>query len=286
MKGKIMYVVRIALKAAAILLLLGESSMLQGAAVRVIIENRASVNGTWLTSFWMGFHVGTFDIYDQSAPASTELERMAEDGNAQPLMDSFDMTGAGTTQGLIASNTPPPPFAPSESAEITFLLESTNPANRYFSFISMVIPSNDAFIGNDSPTAHQIFDGSGNFSGAYVAIYGTSMMDAGTEVNDEIPANTAFFGQTVPNTGVDENGVVHTHPGYLPPESGGILDDPFFANADFTQPGYEVARITIIRVDVVVTPGDVSGVNVGGAIYCQQSCRSRTNSLGRWNPPL
>jgi hypothetical protein len=49
-----------------------------------------------------------------------------------------------------------------------------------------------------------------------------------------------------PDTGVDENGVAHFHPGFLPVGSGGILDDPMFANADFTQPGYEVARITIV----------------------------------------
>ncbi|MCP4248268.1 MAG: hypothetical protein GY778_14575, partial [bacterium] len=84
--------------------------------------------------------------------------------------------------------------------------------------------------------------------------------DAGTEVNDEIPAHTAFFGQTEPDTGIDEFGVVHDHPGFLPPGSGGILDDPGFANADFTQSGYEIARIIIIRSDTPVPSGAVSGL--------------------------
>jgi len=69
--------------------------------------------------------------------------------------------------------------------------------------------------------------------------------DAGTEVNDELPMNTAFFGQMTPNTGADENGVATIHPGFNAPGSGGILDDPLFANADFKASGYQIAQITV-----------------------------------------
>ena len=34
------------------------------------------------------------------------------------------------------------------------------------------------------------------------------------EVNDEIPENTAFLAQADPDTGMDQGGVVETHPGF------------------------------------------------------------------------
>jgi len=251
-------------------LTLGLTTNTNAEGIKVIIENRAPANGTWLTPFWVGFHDGTFDYFNNSAAASSELENLAEDGNFDPQMTNFDNSGVGNVQGLIASGEVPP-FEPGETAEMTFIMNGDDPANRYFSFGAMVLPSNDAFVGNDDPAAYQIFDGSGNFLGASFTIYGTDVRDAGTEVNDEIPENTAFFGQMTPNTGVDENGVVHMHPGYMAPGSGGILDDPMFSGADFTQGGYEVARITIIRSDTPVS-GNVSGVwDIAGSPYLLDS---------------
>ena len=102
----------------------------------------------------------------------------------------------------------------------------------------MVIPSNDAFVANLDPMAHAVFDADGNFVGGSFLVLGSSVYDAGTEVNDELPENTAFFGQSAPNTGGDENGTVVMHSGLMPSGSGGILDDPMFASADFTAPSY------------------------------------------------
>jgi hypothetical protein len=91
------------------------------------------------------------------------------------------------------------------------------------------------------------------------------VLDAGTEVNDEIPMNTAFFGQTMPNTGTTQNGVVMIHPGFLPPGSGGILDDPMFANANFKAIGYQVAQITVEAVPEPATFG-LAGAALAAAI--------------------
>lgn len=227
--------------------------------VTVIIENRAPANGTWLTPSWVAFHDGTFDTHTLSVAASAELERLAEDGDTGPMSLLFATGGAGTIQATIAHDGPMPQLAPGESMTMRFTIDGSVSENQYLSYASMVIPSNDAFVANDSPSAHRIFDGSGNFLGAYFTIYGTDVKDAGTEVNDELPQNTAFFGQSSPNTGVDENGVVHMHQGYLSPGGGGILDDPMFAGADFTAPGYEIARIIVVRSDTVVPGGNISG---------------------------
>lgn len=215
--------------------------------VKVTIENLAPQFGTYQTPFWVGFHNGGFDTFDMGVAASMGLERLAEDGTIAPLSDMFNASGMGALDGVIA---PGGPFAPGDIATAMFNLDGSNPNARYFSFASMVIPSNDAFIGNDDATGIEIFDADGNFIGADFFITGAMVWDAGTEVNDELPENTAFFGQMDPNTGVDENGVVHAHPGYLGslgnPGVQSILADPMFAGADFTLPGYPIARITII----------------------------------------
>jgi Ca2+-binding RTX toxin-like protein len=79
-------------------------------------------------------------------------------------------------------------------------------------------------------------------------------------VNDEIPANTAFFGQMAPNTGVSENGVVELAEGFIP--SGPILSSEDFFNADFTAEGFEVARIRVFIEDLTVSLDGSGGQNV------------------------
>jgi MYXO-CTERM domain-containing protein len=215
--------------------------------VEVTIENLAPRYGTYQTPFWVGFHNGGFDVFDAGAAASMEVERFAEDGNFDPLQMLFAGSGMGAADGLVA---PGGPFAPGDFASMMFDVSGNDPKARYFSFASMVIPSNDAFVGNDNAMAYQIFDDDGNFIGADFFIAGSEIYDAGTEVNDEIPDHTAFFGQSMPDSGVDENGVVHMHPGYLgsfgnPGDNQSILADPMFAGADFTLPDYPVARVTV-----------------------------------------
>ncbi|MCI0541364.1 MAG: spondin domain-containing protein [Verrucomicrobiales bacterium] len=210
----------------------------------VTVENLAPPNGTYLTPMWVGFHDGTFDLYDLGAPASMGIERIAEDGNVAPLSAAFAASGLGSVDGVLGGG----PIAPGTSASTILNLDPNSPASRYFSYASMIIPSNDAFIANGNPLSFEIFDGSGAFLGANFIVLGSMVRDAGTEVNDEIPANTAFFGQATPDTGVDENGVVHEHLGFLAVGSGGILDAPDFAAADFTTSGYQVARVTISAV--------------------------------------
>jgi hypothetical protein len=129
-----------------------------GAGLRVIVENRAPENGTWLTPMWIAFHDGTFDTHDLLAPASAELERLAEDGNLDPIGNAFVLSGTGQVDGAVVSPMGIPPLAPGETASIMVVVDETTPSGRYFSYGSMVIPSNDAFIANDEPSAHRIFD--------------------------------------------------------------------------------------------------------------------------------
>lgn len=221
--------------------------------VTVKIENLAPENGTSLTPFWVGFHDGNFDTYDRNSPVSPGLERLAEDGNNSLISNEFINSGAGLVDGSIAGpEGTPGPIDPGESTSVTFTLDRSLASSRFFNYAAMVLPSNDAFIANGNPEALEIFDESGNFLGADFVVRGNQVLDAGTEVNDEAENSTAFFGQTTPNTGIDENGVVTVHPGF---EDGGrILSEPRFANADFTTDGYDVARITVTTNDLPQVP--------------------------------
>lgn len=218
--------------------------------VTITIENLAPTTGVHITPTWFGAHDGTFDLFNVGSPASMEVERLAEDGNVMPLRTAFAAANPGFVDEVAFGPTIPP-IGPGESSSVVLSLDETSPLNRFLSYGAMIVPSNDAFIGNDNPTAHQIFTPSGQFIPQSFIVLGTDIWDAGTEVNDEIPANTAFFGQSTPNTGVDENGVVHQHPGYIgsignPGGTPSILADPDFGSADFTKPGYRVARVTVV----------------------------------------
>ncbi|MCP5524993.1 MAG: spondin domain-containing protein [Verrucomicrobiales bacterium] len=229
----------------------------------VTVESLAPANGTLVAPVWIGFHDGTFDGFDAGGMASAALESLAEDGDAAPLDAAFQGSGSGQVSGVIASEGALPPFAPGSHASMRFRLDSALPTSRYLSYAAMVVPSNDAFIGNDDPRAIPVFDEAGRFVGGSLVVAGTEVWDAGTEVNDELPMNTAFLGQAAANTGSTEGSGVGVHPGFHPAGSGGILDGSFngfsFSGADFKQPGYQVVRITITRV----MPVTVTIENVG-----------------------
>ncbi len=220
--------------------------------VTVSIENLSPDNGAFLTPLWFGFHDGTFDTYDRGRPVSPGLESLAEDGATELISQEFDLAGFGTVQGTIpGEDGTPGPIDPGETASFTVELDPSDPTSRFFNYASMIIPSNDFFIANGNERAHAIFDEAGNFIGADFIVLGTNVLDAGSEVNDEIPANTAFFGQMAPNTGMPENGVVELAEGFIP--DGPILSSEDFFNADFTASDFQVARIRVF-LDNLVEP--------------------------------
>lgn len=213
--------------------------------LKITVENLSPSKGTALAPLWFGFHDGSFSIYKLDTPASIAVKRLAEDGNPGPLTNEFYNGGAGIVQGTlfgsddIFNNT-----FPGSTTSLKVTINRRLPSSRYFSYGAMVIPSNDAFIANENPKAHQIFGDQGNFIGADFIVYGSEVLDAGTEVNDEAPFHAAGAGPIfLSGAGVAENGVVHIHPGYKP--GGTILSIPMFANADFKAEGYQLARITV-----------------------------------------
>lgn len=230
------------------------------AELRITVESLAPVNGNFITPLWFGVHDGGFDLFDVGSPASMALERIAEDGTIDPLNQAFDDSGSGAAQGAVFGPNVPP-IGPSEVGQTRFSLDVTPSSSLYLSYAAMVLPSNDAFIGNENPFQFEIFDANGDFTGADFIVPGSLVWDAGTEVNDEGASTTAFFGQTVLDTGIVEGGNVNLHPGFIP--GGPILSSATFSGADFTLPDYQIARI---QVEQVPEPVSTLGLVVSGGL--------------------
>ena len=102
-----------------------------------------------------------------------------------------------------------PVFDPGESVTQTIMVSDPG-SNRYLTYASMVIPSNDAFIGNGNPLAYPVFNADGSFAGPLtIEIFGGNVYDAGTEVNNGMGAAFSALG----GTDSDEGSVVALHTG-------------------------------------------------------------------------
>jgi Ca2+-binding RTX toxin-like protein len=247
--------------------------------VRVTIKNTSETGGTFLTPMWFGFHDGGFDLFNVGQTASVGLERLAEDGTTAAVgaeLVAADVDG----QGFVVTGAAGP-IATQETTSAIFSIDGDS--NPFVSLASMIIPSNDAFIGTGDAVA--LFGASGRFLGeTTIKFAGKDAYDAGTEVNTELDA--AFINQTAPNTGVDELGVVHRHPGFNGSLGnpvgegeqiilGGINDAGEFVDpvaADFTRPGAKLAEVHINTVrfregtdgsDVILGRGDDDIVSAG-----------------------
>lgn len=169
--------------------------------LRVTITNHQAADGLFLTPLLAAFHDGTYDAFDPGAAADAGLEAIAEGGDpsaeiaANPGRNFTVIASPGGFAGA-------PVIDPGESASV--LIDVDALTERYFSFLSMVIPSNDYFIGNADPMGHAVFDASGAFLGASIAILGADVWDAGTEVSDG--AGAAF--STDGGADADQGGTV------------------------------------------------------------------------------
>ena len=201
--------------------------------VRVDITSNAPDGGVAITPVWVGFHDGSFDSYNGGLSSQEGLERLAEDGDTSVISNDFlggytyidnssgsavsarvlsSQPGSERVDGTIASTTGAPPIQPGETATSFFDID-TSGINRYFSYASMVLPSNDYYVANGNPTAWDLaslYDGEGSIS--FEIGLANTINDAGTEVESYVTsaANGLFGlagGQSGPNQGADQNGV-------------------------------------------------------------------------------
>ncbi len=217
--------------------------------ITITFENLSQSGGVFFTPVYGAFHNGSFDLFDVGSTASPDFERQVEDGNFIPVRDAR-VAAFPDSQGFVlrGSNGDPAPVAP--GSQTTFTLDVDGSENPFFTFASMLIPSQDAFVGSDESI--ELFDSTGSFLDPFsLTLFGSDVYDGGTEANSD-NSQVAFLNQTGSNQGESENNAIAIHEGL----SDAILDStlvgpdgdiPFNrAAADFTQSNFSpLARITV-----------------------------------------
>ncbi len=180
---KIMSTTALALATASLSLATGANAI--PVQVTVTTTNLAPANSVAVAPLNVAFHSGSYDPFNIGTTASAAIVQASELGNGATWRSNFAAADAGATIGLVGSA----PRTPGQNATTTFTVDSA--LNPYFSFIAMVVPSNDFFIGNDSPTAFRLFDASGNLAISSITQKAGQIWDAGSEQFDV--ANAAFI---------------------------------------------------------------------------------------------
>ncbi len=153
--------------------------------VKVTVENLAPGNSISFAPLRIGFHSGIFDAFNDGQVATAPIISVAEGGSGSAWFPAFEAADPGAVLGSVGGALFPGMTATSASFRID---SSVNP---YFTFASMVIPSNDFFIGNDDPMEYSLFDSAGNFVLTEVLQSASEIWNAGSEAFD--PLNAAFL---------------------------------------------------------------------------------------------
>lgn len=191
------------------LLSLGWTSNSQAAIVNVTVtfENLAPVNSVSFAPLRVGFNNGTFDSFNIGTTATAPIVSIAEGGGGGDWFPAFAAADPTAVLGTVGGALVPTANAGGGFASMasqTFTIDTN--VNRFFTFASMVIPSNDLFIGNDNPAAFQILDTSGNLLISQINQTAAQIWDANSEV--AIAANAAFVAGGINNNRVAEGGTV------------------------------------------------------------------------------
>ncbi len=183
--------------------ILPSAGLAETVQLRVTVENLAPANSISFAPLRVGFNNGTFDSFNNGQAATAPIISIAEGGSGAAWFPAFQSADPTATLGTVVPN-PPGPLLPGATATEVFSIDTS--INRFFTFGSMVVPSNDHFIGNDSPTQYMLFDGAGQLNIASITQRGQDIWDAGSEADD--PLNAAFLVGGDNNLRTPQNGVV------------------------------------------------------------------------------
>jgi len=198
------------LKAFTLALLALGAQEASAVSVTISLENLSGANGVAFSPFFLGFHAGGYDPFNAGASASSAIQAIAEMGNGAGLAANFSATqpnGQSLTLSASSNAFGPGIFLPGAAGSVTLDLDPVK--NRYLSYFAMVVPSNDRYFGNDSPTEIELFNSAGQFTGGVFVETGSDVWDAGTEVDGLFGA--AFL---VGSSGADhlaQNGLIGTN---------------------------------------------------------------------------
>jgi len=162
----------------------------------VTVENLAPANSIALAPFRFGFGNGTFDSFDNNQTAfllgaasiaEAPIVTIAEGGSGSNWFPAFQAAEPNADLGSILGPTIPPILPGQMSSTVI----DVDPTNRFFTFATMVVPSNDHFLGNANPIAFEVLDVNGNVALTSFTEDASRIWDAGSET--ENPANAAFL---------------------------------------------------------------------------------------------
>jgi hypothetical protein len=191
----------------------GTLAFSQTVQIRVTVENIAPANSVSFAPLRLGFNSGTFDSFNNGQEAfllgspsiaQAPIVTIAEGGSGSTWFPAFMAAEPNATLGTVAPN-PAGPLTPGATGTAVFTVDPS--INRFFTFGSMVVPSNDHFLGNDSPTGFQLLDASGNLLINSIVQTAGDIWDAGSEATD--PANAAFLVAGNNDLRTPQNGVVN-----------------------------------------------------------------------------
>ena len=220
--------------------------------LRISIENLQGEGGFSLTPVYSAFHDGTFDAFGIGEAASAGIELLAELGDVSGLPAERTAVDPESVATVVAQDSDgPPTIDAGETGVAEIDVSSDGVEQRYFTFLSMIVPTNDQFVGNGDPLAFEVFDADGNFNGTQVIdVTAEFAHDAGTEVNDP-EDGPAFVVDVDATAGAQEGAVVTQAQFSLDPFLGletpaGTVDAPLDIVSDLA--GTQIARITIEEV--------------------------------------
>ncbi len=226
-------------------------------SVRVTVENLAPQNSVSLAPFRFGFGNGTFDAFNNNEAAfllgfptiaDAPIVTIAEGGSGSNWFPAFTTAEPNANLGSVLG--PTGPFLPGQSNSAVFNVDDDN---RFFTFGTMVVPSNDHFLGNANPTAFEVFDASGNLILNEITENASRIWDAGSET--ENPLNAAFLAIGTNANRENENGVVTFN-----------FSDLAAFNGLATAPGYLfnsgllTSDTPVLRVSFAVVPEPASSL--------------------------
>lgn len=254
----------------AALLLIG-STAARAVDVRVTIQSLSNSTGIAFSPLIASAHNGSVDNFDSGSAASAGVENVAELGSVGAMLINEILTAQPSAVAVPLANADSSfgPLLPGATQSAILSLDPVD--NRYFSYLAMAVPSNDMFIGNDNPTARELFDAGGNFIGQNFMVNGSNIWDAGTEVNGLV--GSAFIAGQDATAGADENGVI---------QPANLATAFSFYVGQTTGPGYvfsggPAADTPIVAISFAVVPEPASFSLIGvGCIALLATMRRRT----------
>jgi hypothetical protein len=244
------------ISAAGIFALLGQSAgYAEPVQVKVTITSLAPANGAAFSPVFIGAHDGTYTSFTSGTAAGAGIRNVAELGSSTSVASEFaTVQPNGIASTIIASTNGfgPGIFLPGGSGSAILILDPVK--NRYLNFGSMVVPSNDTFMGNASPTAVPLFDANGSFIAQTFTVSGSQLWDAGSEVNGL--SGAAFVAGSNAMDRTAENSVVtqiNATTQFTP-----YLNASTPANYTFTKPPAATDQVASFSFQVVPEPTSIA----------------------------